>query len=234
MISWNPWHGCNKFSEGCMNCYVYREDKLYGRNPSEIKVTKSFELPLAKNRNKEYKYPAGTEFFTCYTSDFFLPEMKEERRKAIEIIKTRSDCKFFIITKRVEYIDVEIPDNVEICCTCENQKQFDTRWPIFNKLKAKHKSLCLEPLLGPIDLGNIKVERIFCGGESGEGNSIRPCDEYWVRELYIQARKLDIPFCFKHTGSYFIRLNGDKEEIIRRDKQSEEASKLRYQDFKID
>ena len=19
---WNPWHGCVKYSEGCMNCYI--------------------------------------------------------------------------------------------------------------------------------------------------------------------------------------------------------------------
>ena len=37
MISWNPWHGCKKYSEGCKNCYVYRMDIRYGKNPSEIK-----------------------------------------------------------------------------------------------------------------------------------------------------------------------------------------------------
>ena len=79
MISWNPWHGCKKYSEGCKNCYVYRLDAKYGRDPSDIYVTNSFELPITKNRKKQYKFPSGTVFFTCYTSDFFLPEMKEER-----------------------------------------------------------------------------------------------------------------------------------------------------------
>ena len=23
-VSWNPWHGCRKISEGCRNCYVYQ------------------------------------------------------------------------------------------------------------------------------------------------------------------------------------------------------------------
>ncbi|MCK9303605.1 MAG: phage Gp37/Gp68 family protein, partial [Bacteroidales bacterium] len=23
---WNPWHGCTKYSEGCLHCYVYRRD----------------------------------------------------------------------------------------------------------------------------------------------------------------------------------------------------------------
>ena len=28
--SWNPWHGCTKYSEGCRYCYVYRQDEAYG------------------------------------------------------------------------------------------------------------------------------------------------------------------------------------------------------------
>ena len=29
--SWNPWHGCTKYSEGCRYCYVYRQDEAYGK-----------------------------------------------------------------------------------------------------------------------------------------------------------------------------------------------------------
>ena len=64
MISWNPWHGCTKYSTGCKNCYVYRMDAQYGKDPTEIKITNSFDLPLVKNRKKEYKYPVGTVLVT--------------------------------------------------------------------------------------------------------------------------------------------------------------------------
>lgn len=30
-VSWNPWHGCRKISEGCRHCYVYRQDALLER-----------------------------------------------------------------------------------------------------------------------------------------------------------------------------------------------------------
>ena len=233
MISWNPWHGCKKYSEGCKNCYVYRLDAKYGRDPSEIKVTNSFNLPITKNRKKQYKFSSGTVFFTCYTSDFFLPEMKEERKHAMDIINERNDCKFFIITKRIDLVDVEIPDNVELCCTCENQAQYDYRMPIFEKIQAKHKSLCLEPLLGPINLGNVNVEKIVSGGESGEGDDIRICKEEWVVDLYNQTKELGIPFCFKQTGSKFMRLNGRLSNIYRPNQMSE-ARRLGYQDFHVE
>ena len=238
MISWNPWHGCTKYSEGCLNCYVYRIDEKYNRDPKDIKVTQSFNLPLKKYKNGTYKYPAGTVFFTCYTSDFFLPEMKEERKKAIEIINERNDCRFFIITKRIDLVDVDIdiPDNVELCCTCENQKQYDYRMPIFKSIKAKYKSLCLEPLISSINLGDltdIKLEKIVAGGESGYGPTIRPCKEEWVVDLYNQAKKLNIPFCFKQTGSKFERLNGYQSNIVR-SAQFDEAKRLGYQDFFIE
>ena len=31
-ITWNPWHGCHKKSEGCLNCYMFRIDARYERD----------------------------------------------------------------------------------------------------------------------------------------------------------------------------------------------------------
>lgn len=239
MVPWNPWHGCTKYSEGCKNCYVYRLDAHYNRDPSEIKITKTFNLPLTKNRKKEYKYPSGTTFFTCYTSDFFLPEMKEARKYAWHIIKERSDCNFFIITKRIDLVNFPEDwgsgyDNVEICCTIENQKQMCYRYPIFEKLPIKHKSLCLEPLISHINLPKLNnIEKIICGGESGYGDDIRHCEESWVRDLYNQAHEQGVPFCFKQTGTYFDRIDGTRLKVTRKD-QFYLASLTQYQDFKID
>ena len=35
-LTWNPWHGCHKCSEGCQNCYAYFLDKRYGRDTNEV------------------------------------------------------------------------------------------------------------------------------------------------------------------------------------------------------
>ena len=74
-VTWNPWHGCTKVSPGCYNCYVYRRDAEYGKDSSIVTKTKAFNMPLSVNRTGEYrgqyKYPSGTTFMTCFTSDFF-------------------------------------------------------------------------------------------------------------------------------------------------------------------
>ena len=56
---WNPWHGCIKYSEGCLNCYVYRRDASVGRDASQVFRTKEFDLPLRKRRDGSYALPAG-------------------------------------------------------------------------------------------------------------------------------------------------------------------------------
>ncbi|MFR5864556.1 MAG: DUF5131 family protein [Acutalibacteraceae bacterium] len=49
-MQWNPWHGCRKYSEGCLHCYVYRTDALYGRDSSRVVQTAEFDKPLRKKR----------------------------------------------------------------------------------------------------------------------------------------------------------------------------------------
>lgn len=41
-LTWNPWHGCHKCSEGCQNCYAYFLDKRYGRDTNEVADAISF------------------------------------------------------------------------------------------------------------------------------------------------------------------------------------------------
>lgn len=48
MAQWNPWHGCQKISAGCQNCYVYRIDSAFDRDASLITKTAAYNLPLKK------------------------------------------------------------------------------------------------------------------------------------------------------------------------------------------
>lgn len=147
MAIWNPWHGCKKISPGCYNCYVYRRDRSFGKDSRIVTKTAMFDLPLKKNRKKEYKLQSEFEpVYTCMTSDFFIEEADEWRSSAWQMIRLRSDLNFVIITKRIERLETCIPndwndgyENVTIVCTCENQTKTDERLPIFLRLPIKHK-----------------------------------------------------------------------------------------------
>ena len=236
--SWNLWHGCHKCSPGCRHCYVYRRDAEFGRDSSIVRRTKAFRKPVQKYRTGphkgEYKYPADSVFLTCFTSDFFIEEADEWRLEAWEIMRERSDCSFYMITKRPERILQSLPadwgtgyPNVEICCTCENQRMADKRLPIFLELPLPNKSIIHEPMLEKINIRpylekyGTQINSVSCGGESGP--DARVCDYGWVLDTHMQCVEYGVPFSFHQTGARLRR--GTKIYEIPREHQHEQAHK---------
>lgn len=223
MKIWNPWHGCHKLSEGCKNCYVYRGDARRGIDSTIVTQTKNFDLPIQKKRNGEYKIPSGTEMATCFTSDFFVEDADEWRKEAWKMIRERNDLTFLMITKRIDRLLVNLPEDwgdgyehVTICCTVENQDRADYRLPLYIAAPIKHKIIICEPILEKIDLKPYIgewVEQVVVGGESG--NTARMCDYDWVMEIRQLCIEHGISFWFKQTGSKFVK-EGQLYNITRR------------------
>jgi protein gp37 len=231
MASWNPWHGCRKLSAGCANCYVYRIDAAHGRDASEIRRTKLFDLPARRARDGSWKLPPGQTIYCCFSSDFFLEEADEWRVEAWRMMRDRPDLDFFFITKRIDRFAVSLPGdwgegypNVRVGCTVENQDRAAYRLPLFFKAPIRRKSLICEPLLGPLDLSpwlGPWVDQVVAGGESGEG--ARVCDFEWVLDIRRQCSEAGRPFHFKQTGARF-RKDG-RLYSIRRELQMPQAAK---------
>lgn len=220
---WNLWHGCHKLSAGCKHCYVYRGDAKRGVDSSIVSKTKNFDLPIQKKRNGEYKIPSGTLVYTCFTSDFFIEEADEWRAEAWEMMRTRSDLRFMMITKRIDrFLGIIPPDwndgynNITICCTIENQDRADYRLPFYKAAPIKHKTLICEPLLERINLQAYDIgswiEQIVVGGESGY--QARDCNFEWIMELQDLCREQGVSFWFKQTGAHFIK-DGRRYQIKR-------------------
>lgn len=217
MPIWNPWHGCRKFSEGCQNCYVYRRDSQFGKDSSIIQKTKDFDLPLKRNRKKEYKLQGGGEpVYTCLTSDFFIENADGWRQEAWEMMGLRQDLSFVIITKRIYRFHECVPrdwgegyENVTIMCTCENQRQADMRIPILLEVPIRHKQIIHEPMLEEIHIEKYLqsglIEQVICGGESGE--HARLCDYAWILSTRQQCVDNHVNFYFKQTGAMFQKEN---------------------------
>lgn len=240
MPLWNPWHGCHKISAGCGHCYVFREDVAWGASvpTTEVRKTGSFNLPVRRDRYHNWKFPAGTEFALCFTSDFLLEEADSWRPQIWEYIRLRSDCRFFFFTKRIERLADALPDFwdeispiVSVGCTVENQDRADFRMPIFLSLPLKHRTVVVAPMLEAVDLSPwlepSKIAEVTVGGESGRHG--RPLDFDWVLSLHGQCRRAGVPFSFHQTGSHLIK--DGRLYTIPREHQHSQARKAGLNDI---
>ncbi len=227
-ITWNPWCGCTKVSEGCRHCYMYRRFESVGRDPAAVSRTQSFGLPVKRLRTGEYKgmykVPCGSRIFTCFSSDFFHRDADDWRGEAWDMMLERRDCTFFMITKRPERILEHLPadgtdrcSHITIAVTCEDQRAADKRLPIYLELPLLHRSVMVEPMLSPVDLRpylrNGLIESVSAGGESGP--MARSCDYSWVLDLRSQCVENGVSFSYHQTGARLIR-NGREYSIPRR------------------
>ena len=220
---WNPWHGCHKISPGCLHCYMYRADQRHGQDGKTVYKTASFNMPLRRDKNGDYKIPPGTEVFTCFTSDFFVEEADAWRPEAWQMMRERSDLRFFFITKRIDRFGVGLPAdwgegyaNVGIGCTVENQDCLNYRLPIFLRLPIRRRVIVCEPLLERLTLTPFlipgQVEQVVVGGESGP--EARICHFDWVLDIRNQCMEAGVAFRFHQTGARLLK-DGRLYEIPR-------------------
>ena len=222
---WNPWHGCTKISPGCLHCYVYRQDSMYGTQTASniARKTAAFNLPIKRKRDKSWKIESGKIVFTCFTSDFLLQDADPWRKECWQMIRQRNDLRFYFFTKRIDRFMQCIPDdwnegydNVLVGCTVENQQMADYRLPIFKALPIKHRSIIASPLLEHIDIRayiDSDIEEVATGGESGL--QARVCNFDWILDLREQCVAANVPFRFHQTGARLLK-DGKLYRIPRR------------------
>lgn len=228
---WNPWHGCRKCSEGCEHCYMYFLDRMRSADGSDVYRTQGFLYPLQKNRNGRYKIQSGELIRVCMTSDFFVEEADAWRGEAWEIMRERSDVRFWLLTKRPQRVRTCLPawwgdglENVMLNVTCENQRRADERIPLLLALPFVHKGIMCAPFIGPVSVASYlsggQIEQVICGGENYDG--ARPCDFAWVKALRDECAASNVTFCFIETGTVFLK-DGKRYRIPSKRMQSEQA-----------
>ncbi len=224
-LNWNLWHGCTRASAGCLHCYMYRRDESIGKDPSVVQKTDNFDLPiriLRSGKNKgRYKIPYGSHIDTCFSSDFFHKDADEWREEAWEMMLERSDCTFFMITKRPERIEEHLPagwgrgwEHITIAVTCENRDMIDKRLPVYLSLPLFHHCVMIEPMLSAVDLrpyiekyrsedGSPIIKLVAVGGESGA--EARICNYTWVEDVHSQCIENGIAFHYHQTGAKLLK-----------------------------
>jgi protein gp37 len=219
---------------------MYFLDRARRRHGSEIYRTKgAFNYPLQKKRDCSYKVQSGETVRVCMTSDFFLAEADKWRAEAWQIMRSRPDVIFFLLTKRPERVAENLPpnwnggwENIFFNVTAENQRRADERIPLLLKLPFKHKGVFVAPFIGSVSIAKYlkygQIEQVVCGGENYDG--ARACNFDWVKSLYAECKAFDVSFSFIETGTNFIK-DGKQYYMPSKRMQSEMAfkSKMHYQ-----
>lgn len=169
--TWNPWHGCQKVSQGCKFCYMYREKERYGQDPRVVQRGKTtFNQPL--------KWKEPRLIFTCSWSDFFIAEADAWRDEAWDIIRGTPHHTYQILTKRPERIADHVPHdwplpNVWLGTSIESQPYVEKRIEHLLRIPAVVRFLSCEPLLGPLDLSHYlyRLRCTECGKTSAQEDS---------------------------------------------------------------
>jgi len=201
--TWNPWMGCTKISAGCKNCYMFREQLAYGKDPTEIRRSKT-------TFNDPYKWHEPARVFVCSWSDFFHPDIPLEwRDDAWDIMRLTKHLTYQILTKRPDNIKSLLPDdwgdgwpNVLLGVTVEDADNI-WRMEVLAGIPAALRFVSYEPALGPlppafVSTYSAQLRWLIAGGESGPG--CRWPDPNWIHNAREQCLDEGVPFFFKQWG----------------------------------
>lgn len=209
-VTWNPWHGCKKVSEGCKFCYMFRDKERYGQNPKTVMRSKTlFDQPL--------RWSKPQLIFTCSWSDWFIEEADLWRDEAWEIIRNTPQHTYQILTKRPERIMECLPadwgdgySNVWLGVSVESNKH-RMRILQLSDIPASVRFISAEPLIGPLDLSQMKdmlaarFHWIILGGESGNLSGkyrFRPCNAHWLLKIIAHSKSAGLAVFVKQLGTY--------------------------------
>jgi protein gp37 len=182
--TFNHVRGCTKEPlGGCDNCYA---DAMSGRNPAVLGIwgkdgTRAIaaESYWAKPLKWNADAVAGgyrKRVFCASLADVFegedtMPEsaweaVRKARQRLWSLIHITPQLDWLLLTKRPQNVMRmvvddramfgEWPNNVWLGTSVENQAAADLRIPHLVRIPAKVRFLSMEPLLGPVDLRNIK------------------------------------------------------------------------------
>ncbi len=160
--TWNPWRGCTKVDPTCAHCYMFREQRRYGRDPNVVtRCTPGvFRAPLspawADVRAEKIAAFGIHLVFTCSWSDWFHEDADAWRPEAWDIIRQTPGSTYQILTSRPDRILEHLPPdwgdgwpNVWMGVTIGNRRFVD-RADVLRQVPAVVRFISAEPLLGPL------------------------------------------------------------------------------------
>lgn len=225
----NEWIGCSKISAGCDHCYAETlMDKRYHRVEWGQRKTETTtpsvgtrSLTSEANRRKPFSWNRhAAEFraehgrrqrvFCSSLSDIFDTQVPRGWRDSLfRTIENTPELDWLLLTKRPENIGKmiedcgwfkQIPRNVWLGTTCEDQAAYDKRWPILARFNVRVRFISYEPAIGLLTILNHKEKPdwLICGGESGQGHRNMP--RHWAYRIMDECDEHFVPFFMKQLS----------------------------------
>lgn len=250
--TFNPWWGCVKVSPGCERCYAETLSNRYNPGIWGPAKTTSRRLFGEKHWGEPLKWHKEAvrvgerhRVFVASMADVFEdhPQVVDARAKLFEVIDQTPMLDWLLLTKRPENVQRLSPvewwsepdgpwSNIWLGTSVEDQKRADERVGALLGTPAIVHFLSVEPLLGPVDLTNVrkgnhnqerlnaltgKVWHSLSQYETqidrvkgldwvivgGEsGPGARPMHPQWAMTLRDQCVMANVAFHFKQWGEY--------------------------------
>lgn len=240
-------HYCCKVSPGCANCYAEKinQNAWFGGNgrkyagPAPVMVLRQDIIDGWERMRlpKRHFVCSMTDVFGDWVSHDmatnFLRGMWRAPQQTFQVLTKRPEIALDRILAWLKFDGLsELPPNIWIGTSVENQEWADRRIPILLQIPARVRFLSIEPLLGPIDLTRITdvnrfpwaasfdvlrgrmihhddhdnftaSERVHWVIIGGEsGSKARKCNVEWISSLVRQAQE-GLTACFvKQLGAF--------------------------------
>jgi protein gp37 len=211
--TWNPTTGCDRISAGCDNCYALALSKRlkamgsakYQNDGDPRTSGPGFAVTLhADALTIPHRWRDPKVVFVNSMSDLFHARVPFDYvEKVFEVMTATPRHTYQILTKRASRLaklapKLTWPDNVWIGVSVEDADHVD-RINYLRHVPAVIRFISAEPLIGPLEgIDLTDIQWLIAGGESGQTS--RPIDPNWVRDLRDQCGTNGTAFFFKQWG----------------------------------
>lgn len=216
--TWNPFAGCSRVSEGCVNCYAERlavrlgamgQATYQGLTTPRGKWSGKLNRATETTMRKPFSLRDPAMIFVNSMSDFWHAGAQDSwRAEALEIMAATPRHTYQILTKRPELCAPtlarmgisRVPDNVWLGATVEDGRVAD-RIPFVRAFPTAVPWLSIEPMVAPFGQQDLRgIAWAVTGGESGPG--ARDLFPDWVREVRDLCADSGTLLFHKQWGSY--------------------------------
>jgi len=230
---------CHKISEGCANCYAasLNQVEFYGGNklpytgrPPKLRLRTDLIDGWERQKHPKMHFVASmTDVFGDWVPwDWacnFLRGMWRAKKQVFQVLTKRPEIALDYIQRWLDFDGLlEVPSNIWVGVSAENQQRANQRIPVLRKIPAI-RFISVEPMLGLVDLcracpQSVDATRqmdgihwVIFGGESGK--NARRCNLSWIRAGLKQCQGAGVPAFVKQLGTNAHYRDGEDESETR-------------------